>query len=357
MHVAKRDWLILRGRLRAYASLAILPLSIGAMGGCALDGTEDDDADEEEPSESQVQELSIRNPVKTGCADPSVMKDGATWYLTCTGGDGQGNMFPIYASSNLLSWSRVGEVFKKGQIPAWANGNWWAPELHHHGGAFVAVFNAKSKTSGFNAVGIAFGASPKGPFVDKGSPLAQHPERSTIDAHLIHDGAGKPILYYKSERKKAGDDADLIRAVRLADDARSTSGEAQTVLSSGEGWEGGVVEGGWVARRGGWYYLFYSGNAYCNDSYAVGVARSRSPFGPFDKKGGPILKSGQRWVGPGHNAITTGPDGRTWIVYHAYRRSEGVPRCKEPSNDNDKRHTLVDRITWKNGWPDVSSRL
>ena len=54
----------------------MIPISIGAMSGCALDAIDDDDADEEEPSESQVQELSIRNPVKTNCADPSVMKDG-----------------------------------------------------------------------------------------------------------------------------------------------------------------------------------------------------------------------------------------------------------------------------------------
>lgn len=356
MHVAKRDWLILRGRLRAYVSLAILPISIGAMGGCALDPA-DDDADEDEPTESEVQELSIRNPVKTGCADPAVMRDGAKWYLTCTGGDGQGNLFPIYASTNLLAWERVGEVFKKGQVPTWANGNWWAPELHHLGGKFVAVFNAKSKTTGKNAVGIAFGASPKGPFVDKGSALVSYPSYSSIDAHLIHDDAGKPVLYYKNELEKNGQGADVIRVVRLTEDGRATKGDAKTVLTTGQKWEGGVVEGGWVTKRGGFYYLFYSGNAYCNGTYAVGVARSRSPFGPFDKKGGPILKSGARWAGPGHNAITTGPDGRTWIVYHAYKLSEGEPRCQEPTNDNDKRHTLVDRITWKNGWPVVNARL
>jgi GH43 family beta-xylosidase len=64
-----------------------------------------------------------------------------------------------------------------------------------------------------------------------------------------------------------------------------------------------------------------------------------------------------RWVGPGHNAITQGPDGRTWIVHHAYELSEGTPRCGEPVACNDTRHSLVDRITWKNNWPSVSSRL
>lgn len=338
------------------AMFAFLPMILGAMSGCAIAGDADDDGDEEEPTESEVSELSIRNPVQKKCADPSAMKDGPTYYLTCTGGDGQGNLFPIYASTDLLSWDRVGEVFKKGQTPAWANGNWWAPELHHHGNGFVAVFSAKNEASGKNAVGIAFGGSPKGPFVDKGSALVAGAV-SSIDAHLIHGDDGKPILVYKNELFENGKGADAILAVHLTDDAKSTKGTAKTILGIGQGWEGGVVEGGWMKKRGNFWYLFYSGNAYCNHTYAVGVARSRSPFGPFEKKGAPILKSGERWVGPGHNAITDGPDGRTWIVYHAYKLSEGTPRCGEPVADNDTRHTLVDRITWKNGWPSVSSRL
>jgi arabinan endo-1,5-alpha-L-arabinosidase len=338
------------------AMFALLPMVLGAIGGCAIASDGDDDLDEDEPTESEVSELSIRNPVQKKCADPSVMKDGPTYYLTCTGGDGQGNLFPIYASTDLLSWARAGEVFKKGQTPAWANGNWWAPELHHHGNGYVAVFSAKNKASGKNAVGIAFGASPKGPFVDKGSALVAGAV-SSIDAHLIHGDDGKPILVYKNELFKNGNGADAILAVHLTDDAKSTKGTAKTILGIGQGWEGGVVEGGWMKKRGSFWYLFYSGNAYCNHTYAVGVARSRSPFGPFEKKGAPILKSGERWVGPGHNAITEGPDGRTWIVYHAYKLSEGTPRCGEPVADNDTRHTLVDRITWKNGWPSVSSRL
>lgn len=317
----------------------------------------DEDFDDEEPTESETQELRIRNPVKTGCADPSVMKHGNAYYMTCTGGDGQGNLFPIYSSTNLLQWTRAGEVFKAGQTPAWAKGNYWAPELHHTpSGKIIATFTALSKATSKNAIGVATSTSPTGPFVDKGGPLVSSSVNSAIDSHTLMNGS-RLILYYKSERKAGGNDADVIRAVELTGDGLATKGAARTVLEYGERWEGGVVEAPWVIKRGSFYYMFYSGNAYCNNTYAVGVARSKDPLGGFAKLGRPILKSGDRWAGPGHNAVTTGPDGRQWMIYHAYRLSEGTPKCKTGPGDNNKRHTLVDRIVFKNGWPRVVSNL
>jgi len=329
---------------------------------CLSDGSEDGDDDEDdEPTAAQTQELAIRNPVKTGCADPSVMRDGGTYYLTCTGGDGAGNLFPIYVSTNLLDWRRQGEVFRRGAIPTWANDNWWAPELHHvPAGGYVAVFSAKNRATGKHAIGVAKAASPTGPYADRGEPLASSAANSAIDAHVFTAPNNKLFLYYKGERANPdGSGADIIRAMPLSDNGMNATGAAETILKLSEGWEGASVEAPWIVKRGDFYYLFYSGNLYCNASYAVGVARSRNPMGPFVKKGAPILKSGSRWVGPGHNAVTRGTDGKLWMVYHAYnQRTEGVPRCGDgPSPDNNKRHTLVDRIAWSNGWPRVVSNL
>lgn len=334
-----------------------LALASLAFAGCGADTSADDeDGDDEDVPESQAQELRVVNPVKTNCADPSVMRDGATYYLTCTGGDGKGNLFPIYTSTNLKSWTRAGEVFKKGATPAWANGNYWAPELHHVEGGYIAVFSAKSKANGKNVVGVAKGASPSGPFTDKGAPLFGSAGPSRIDAHVVSVD-GKPILYWKTEEFQNGRQADTIRAAALTANGMALAGDTREVMRFGEGWEHGVVEGPWVIKRGSFYYLFYSGAFFCNDTYGVGVARSKSPFGPFEKKGAPILKSGERWLGPGHNAVTRGPDNQLYAVYHAYKKSEGIPRCEEPVTDNDARHTLIDRIVFKSGWPTITSRL
>jgi beta-xylosidase len=46
------------------------------------------------------------------------------------------------------------------------------------------------------------------------------------------------------------------------------------LIKQDESWEGDLVEGPWIIHRNNYYYLFYSANSYCNDKYAVGVARS-----------------------------------------------------------------------------------
>jgi hypothetical protein len=63
----------------------------------------------------------------------------------------------------------------------------------------------------------------------------------------------------------------------LAADGLSLTGRRVEVLVNDREWEGDLVEGPWVERRGRYYYLFYSGNAFWNASYAVGVARGASP--------------------------------------------------------------------------------
>ena len=71
-----------------------------------------------------------------------------------------------------------------------------------------------------------------------------------------------------------------------------------------------------MIERGGWYFLFYSANGYdsvntdgtCN--YAVGVARSRSPKGPFVKYPLPVMHSvaPDAFTGPGHCSVITYPN-------------------------------------------------
>jgi len=308
-----------------------------------------DDALPIEPTGDAAGPIVIHNPVQERCADPGVLRDGERWYLTCTGGSG-GNQYPIYASSDLVDWERVGWIFPAGSAPAWASGNFWAPELHAIGGRYVAYFSAKY--GDHNAVGVASADSVLGPYVDRGSPLIPR-AASTIDASALVASDGTPYVYFKLEGSP-----DTIWAHALAPDGLAlTTGPSTQLLASGLAWENGVVEAPWVIEHAGSFFLFYSGAAYCNASYAVGVARSASPLGPFTKHGAPILASGERWVGPGHNAVTRGPDGLDYVVYHAYQLTEGTPACAGGTGDNNHRHTLIDRVVIEDGWPKVISNL
>jgi beta-xylosidase len=333
-------------------------LTAGCSGADA--GEDDDDGDDDTGVASE--ELSTNASLQT-CADPGVLLDQGKYFVTCTGGG-----FPIYANDDAHSpFTKVGQVFGPGQTPKWADGNFWAPEIHHVTGGFVAYFTARNKANGKNAIGAAFSKTITGPYVDRGAPLIAS-TGSKIDSHMFSEG-GAHYLYWKAELfNSSGGQADIIRAQRLTADGLNLAPgtEAKTVLSATEKWEAGVVEAPWVIKRGSWYYMFYAGAYYCNSSYGIGAARSKSPMGPFTKdkapmKGpddGKILGSGKRWVGPGHNAVVRGPDGLLRTFFHAYKTSEGMPACGENvPKDNNKRHLLAARVVFKDGWPQVQAGL
>eukprot|EP00913_Durusdinium_trenchii_P034999 g32739.t1 len=82
-------------------------------------------------------------------------------------------------------------------------------------------------------------------------------------------------------------------------------------------WEGGVVEGPFLVKRGEMYYLFYSGECYGNHRYCVGVARAEQVLCPYTKSGAPILSSGTGWAGPGH-CVVLDVGGRDVMIFHAW---------------------------------------
>jgi arabinan endo-1,5-alpha-L-arabinosidase len=121
-----------------------------------------------------------------------------------------------------------------------------------------------------------------------------------------------------------------------------------------------LIEGAWVIRRGGYYYLFYSGDNCCGPKahYAVMVARSRSATGPFETLAAAtgaansvILERRDIWVAPGHNAIVRDADGEDWMLYHAVDSRR--PRSRPSDDINTRRVMLLDRIVWNYGWPRV----
>ncbi len=229
-------------------------------------------------------------------------------------------------------------------------------------GGYVAYFSARSKATGKNVIGAAFAKNVTGPWVDSGKPLVSL-DHSAIDVHLFTDpDSGRNFLFWKVELFTNGKSDDVIRGQEVGPDgvsfvgAAPPSGAATTVLRAGLGWEDGVVEAPYVIERGGFYYLFYSGSLYCNRQYAVGVARSKSPLGPYEKHGAPILVSGTSWVGPGHNSVVHA-EGAWRIFFHAFHLTEGRPACRELPNDNDQRHLLSAQIGFADGWPKIGAKL
>ena len=109
-----------------------------------------------------------------------------------------------------------------------------------------------------------------------------------------------------------------IRAQRLMPDGRGFVGDAATVLENDQEWEAHLIEGIWVARHDGRYYLFYAGNDFSTADYGIGVAVADSPLGPYRKMAEPFLRSTAEWWGPGHPSVAVGLDGEPWLFLHAF---------------------------------------
>jgi len=109
-----------------------------------------------------------------------------------------------------------------------------------------------------------------------------------------------------------------IRAQRLGPDGASLVGEEVVVLANDLDWEGHLIEGPWVTRQNGRYWMFYAGNDFCTPNYGIGVAVADHPLGPYVKRTEPLLKSTKEWWAPGHASVGPGLDGEPQLFFHAF---------------------------------------
>ena len=109
-----------------------------------------------------------------------------------------------------------------------------------------------------------------------------------------------------------------IHARRLAEDGRSLVGEERIVLANDLDWEGHLIEGPFVTKQNGRYWMFYAGNDFSTPAYGIGVAVADHPFGPYEKKAEPLLTSNSLWWAPGHASVAPDADGRPQLFFHAF---------------------------------------
>jgi beta-xylosidase len=118
--------------------------------------------------------VSYKNPVlDASTPDPGVLYDPRTrlYWAAVTSGNAAAR-FPLYTSTDLLSWKAAGHVFPDGKSPSWAKQDFWAPEPHLvNNGTGYAVYYAARNAAGILSVGVATSRYMNGSFVDIGHPL------------------------------------------------------------------------------------------------------------------------------------------------------------------------------------------
>ncbi|MFO0876891.1 MAG: endo-1,4-beta-xylanase [Gemmataceae bacterium] len=95
----------------------------------------------------------------------------------------------------------------------------------------------------------------------------------------------------------------------------------------------GWVEGAWMLKRDGRYYLTYAAGGTENRTYAMGCSVGKSPLGPFTpQKNNPVLRTTTGLVtGTAHGCVVEGPHKSLWAFYtvrtgvvHGFERRLGM---------------------------------
>ncbi|MDR3689763.1 MAG: glycoside hydrolase family 43 protein [Fimbriimonas sp.] len=310
------------------------------------------------------QELTIQrrigagNPVYSGyLADPFVFAADGNYFAVGTGPGTDDMELPLLRSADFIHWESIGHALS---TPHVEGDCFWAPEVAFADGCFYLYYSVGHSDSGHH-LRVAVSHRPEGPYADVGHPVLN--PKSTpfaIDASPFQDVDGQWYLYYARDfvepdaEGRSGTGlvvAPLIDMVRIEDDF-------EIVMRASHDWQryeadrqiyGGVydwhtLEGPSVLRRGTRYYCFYSGGNWQNDSYGVDWLVADHPMGPFrdtNPGSGPrvLTTIPGSVIGPGHNSFVQGPDGATYIAYHAW----GLDRAA--------RRLCLDLIHWSEAGP------
>lgn len=285
-----------------------------------------------------IKATEFANPIydKTQVPDPSIIKDETGQYVTYASG------FQTFNSTNSTTWTKnPRSIFSTSTdssagYPLWLGSDHWAPDIKKTGDHYTIML------SGGNPKKIGYGVSDsaKGPFKDMGVLIDSTGESSgyVIDPNLFQISDSEFILYYGSSGKGITAQKVTLRGEKLVKE-----GSKKVVMAGDSGRF--TTEAANVVKKDDYYYLFYSTGDYkVREDYDVRVARSKDPFGVFEKKGDLVLKSGSEFVGPGGGSVFTDDAGQDWFVYHARR----------PSGSLD-RYLMMDKINYDNGWPSIGS--
>ena len=267
---------------------------------------------------------------------------GKDYWATATSSE-WGPQFPLLHSTDLVNWEQTGDVFA--HRPDWAVGNFWAPEISQYKGRYY-IYYVGHKRGGPLAVAVATADKPSGPYTDHGPMIAQ--EHGSIDPVPCVDEKGAPYLVWKDDNNSVHQ-TTTIWAQPLDEAGIKLTGQPTALIHNDADWEGALVEGPFVLKRGDWFYLFYSGSGCCGSgcNYALGVARSHSLLGPWEKNpANPILTGNDDWKCPGHGSIVADERGRYWLLYHAYSARSSVYTGRE---------AMLDEVMFgTNDWPTIN---
>ncbi|KAI4942219.1 hypothetical protein J4E91_010193 [Alternaria rosae] len=282
------------------------------------------------------------SPVLPGLyADPNIAVFGDHYYIYATT-DGfpgwGGNVFYVWKSPDLVSWTRSAEPFltlngTSGNVP-WATGNAWAPTIIEKDSKYYFYFSGNNPEYDRKTIGVAVADAPEGPFTAQAEAMILNEGNVTtgqaIDPAVFEDPTtGKYYIFWGN----GGSDITPALYAELSDDMLSL--KADTTRSIG-----GLPdfrEGIFMNYRKGLFHLTYSIDDTGSENYRVGYATSTSVHGPWTYHGLILQKDASKGIlATGHSSIINVPNTDDWyICYH---------RFAIPNGNGTNREVTIDRL-------------
>lgn len=290
-----------------------------------------------------------------GTHDPAIAKEHGTYYLFFTGGG-----IHVRTSKDLVHWSASRDAFDR--PPGWTRErnptltDLWAPDVSWWNGRWHLYYAASEFLTRNSAIGVAtsktldpsapgYGWVDHGPVVTSSGVIADA-DRSgwnAIDPNVVLDDREKPWLAW-------GSSFDGIFLQPLTREGRLDARHPPVNLARRDQlWK--VIEGTWIIKRDGWWYLFGSYDLCCfgtSSNYNIRVGRSRALTGPYVDQDGrlltngggtPVLRGYGTVYGPGHEGVWHEGD-RWWLYHHYYDATRGG------ASD-----LSIRPLDWVAGWP------
>ena len=286
--------------------------------------------------------------------DPSIIRVGNTYYATSTTNE-WAPYFTIYKSTDLKNWVLINHVFPNGfkdMKDEWGENNFWASELAYDPDqkriyAYYTAHNRKVSGNPGLQCGVAWIDADKienEKFHDNG-PIIIEDDCGSIDAFEFRDN-GKIYVFWKNDGNGCGKES-WIWVQEINSDRTKLLGEKRKAYSNSQPWEDALVEGACFFRKGEYVYSLYAVGGCCDArcNYKTGLARTKDILsGSWEKyPENPVMVGNDNWKCPGHGTVVDSPDGKLYMMYHAFNKSYDVFVGREG--------ILEELVVSSDGWP------
>ena len=279
---------------------------------------------------------STSNPILRGFhPDPSICRVGEDYFLAVSSFEYFPGV-PLFHSRDLVNWEPIGHCLtRRSQLDLeniGCSGGIYAPTLRYHDGRFFMVTTNVGKCGNF----LVTATDPSGPWSDP-ILIAQR----GIDPSLLFDDEGTVIL---TTSQNLQSEIDVATGRLLTEPVKVWGGTG-----------GHDLEAPHLYKINGWYYLLCAEGG-THHGHMVTIARSKSPWGPFEGcPRNPILTNRHMAGFPvqaaGHADLIEAHDGSWWLVCLGIRPGKSFfPRVHHLG-----RETFLAPVVWDaEGWPVVN---